>query len=337
MVLSYPGGIDLSRFGIQIPVAPDRVAQVLAALRSDPVIAAREAEWLLGPDGAQITKDDVLRVHAPEYVDRGFGSGVESLMLEVFELVNEDGSYHRYDPRAARRPLAELFADWRTWMAGTYQCGSEALRHGFCFYLGGGAHHGHYDFGHGFCVFNDLVTAIRRHRAEGSIERAWVIDVDAHKGDGTAALTADDPSVETLSIHMARSWPLDLPARLPDGRPSPWLTPSTIDIPIEPGEEPAYNDRLRDGLARLAEHARPDLVYVVGGADPYEHDELPSTGDLRLSLDALLERDRAVYRFLAERDLPQAWVMSGGYGRRAWEPFAQFIRWVLAERSSSNV
>ncbi|MFW5744151.1 MAG: histone deacetylase [Spirochaetota bacterium] len=330
MVLHYPDGIDLTEYGILIPVAPDRTAQVLAALRADPRLGPRESEWLLGPDGSEITREDLLRVHAPEYVGRGFGDGVEGLMLEVFELVDADGSYHRYDPDTARRSLAELFADWKRWMAGTYQCGSEALRHGFCFYLGGGAHHGHYDFGHGFCVFNDIVTAIRRHQAEGSVRTAWVIDVDAHKGDGTAALTADDETIVTLSIHMGRSWPLDLPDRRPDGSPTPWFIPSTVEIPIEPGGEGEYLRRLDEGLALLDAYPRPDLVYVVDGADPYEHDELPSTADLRLSLDALMLRDQRVAAFLDERELPQAWLMSGGYGVRAWEPFAQFLRWRLA-------
>jgi acetoin utilization deacetylase AcuC-like enzyme len=332
MVLHYPGNIDLTEFGIQIPVAPDRTAQVLNALRSDEHLAGREDEWLLGPDGSEIGRDDLQRAHDPAYVERGFGAGVDALMLEVFELVNPDGSYHRYDPATARRSLAELFADWKHWMTGSYQCGSEALRHGFCFYLGGGAHHGHYDFGHGFCVFNDIVVAIRRHQAEDAARTVWVIDVDAHKGDGTAALTADDESIVTLSVHMARSWPLDLPDHLPDGRPSPWFIPSTIEIPVEPGAENEYLRLLDEGLALLDAYPRPDLAYVVDGADPYEHDGLPSTADLRLNLETLLARDQRIYEFLHGRAIPQAWLMSGGYGPRAWEPFARFLRWVLRAR-----
>jgi acetoin utilization deacetylase AcuC-like enzyme len=339
MVLHYPNGIDLTDYGIQIPVAPDRTAQVLAALRRDPVLAGIVDEWLLGPDGSEIEQDDLLRVHAPDYVARGFGEGVEGLLLEVFELLNEDGSYHRYDPATARRPLVELFTKWRRWMAGSYQCGKEALEHGFCFYLGGGAHHGHYDFGHGFCIFNDIVTAVRKLQADAGVRTAWVIDVDAHKGDGTAALTAADPSILTLSIHMASAWPFDLPERLPDGRSGPWLVPSTVDLPIAVGEEAHYLPRLRDGLSWLESAATgvglPDVAYVVDGADPYRHDELPSTQDLELELDQLAERDRMVYGFLAERGIPQAWLMSGGYGERAWEPFAQFLTWALRERLSS--
>jgi len=329
MVLHYAPGIDLSAFGIEIPVAPDRTQQVLDALRADDRLADRLSGLVAGPDGSRIGREDLLRVHAPEYVARGFGPDVNGLMLEVFELLNPDGSYHRYNPERARRPLPELFDDWVRWMSGTYQCGKQALAGGFCFYLGGGAHHGHYDFGHGFCVFNDIVTAIRRLQAEGTIRTAWVIDVDAHKGDGTAALTADDATVTTLSVHMGRSWPLDLPERDAHGRRTPWFVPSTIDVPVLPGEEAEYLPRLREALAVLDTMPRPDLVYVVDGADPYEHDELPSTADLRLTLAELHDRDRTIYDFLRARELPQAWLMSGGYGARAWEPFAGFLRNVL--------
>lgn len=328
MVLYYPNGISLREFGILIPVAPQRSKLVLDAILSDPARAARKENWLLGEDGTRITREDLLRVHAPDYVARGFGAGVDEFMQEVFELVDEKGEYYRYDPEQASRPLSELFTDILYWAGGTYQAGRVALDRGFCYYLGGGAHHAHYDFGHGFCAINDIVTAIRRLQAEGRITSAWVIDTDAHKGDGTAALTADDPSITTISVHMADGWPMDLPATTASGERSPWRIPSTFDVPIARGEESAYLPRLEAALLEMhaaAGGTMPDLCVVVAGADPYEHDELPSTRELRLTLEQLLERDQLVHRFLSGLGIPQAWLLSGGYGERAWEPFANFI------------
>jgi len=161
--------------------------------------------------------------------------------------------------------------------------------------------------------------------------------VDAHKGDGTAALAAGDDSIATLSIHMAAGWPLDQPERDADGQPNPSFIPSTVDIPIAAGEEPAYNRRLREGLARLAETGRPDLALVVCGADPYELDELPSTAELKLSLEQLLERDQLVYSFLKSRGIPGAWVMAGGYGRNSWRAYTQFLEWALLEHMGGHV
>ena len=70
-------------------------------------------------------------------------------------------------------------------------------------------HHAQRAYGDGFCIVNDIVIAIRKLQAEGLVRTAWVIDIDAHKGDGTAAITLGDDSIITLSIHMAQGWPLD--------------------------------------------------------------------------------------------------------------------------------
>jgi acetoin utilization deacetylase AcuC-like enzyme len=71
---------------------------------------------------------------------------------------------------------------------------------------------------------------------------------------------------------------------------------------------------------------KPDLVLVVDGADPYEHDELPSSALLRLSLEQCLERDNFIYRYVIDRNIPSAWIQAGGYGERAWEPSAHFLK-----------
>jgi len=177
------------------------------------------------------------------------------------------------------------------------------------------------------------VIAARKLQAENLVRRIWIIDVDAHKGDGTAALTAGDSTIRTLSIHMAAGWPLDgTPAPEDNRGTNPVLIPSDIDIPIQPGEEAEYLPRLAKGLSQLAEFERAELAIVVCGADPYEKDELPSARYLNLSLAGMLQRDRLVYRFLKAHDLPGAYLMAGGYGEHAWRVYAQFLLWALKGR-----
>ena len=216
--------------------------------------------------------------------------------------------------------------------AGTVQASRLALQHGFCFFFAGGAHHAQHDFGNGFCLLNDIVIASRKLQFEKKVDRVWIIDVDAHKGDGTAALTAGDDSIRTLSVHMARGWPLDCPALLADGRPNPSFIPSDIDIPIESGEEPYYLERLGGGLRKLEEGGAADLAIVVSGADPYEKDALPSTIPLKLSLIQMFERDRLLYIWLKDRNIPAVFLMAGGYGDDVWQVYAQFLLWALHQR-----
>ena len=323
---------SLLEFGIEIPVMDSRASETFARLSSHPQLGSRRRAWHIDMLQARITREDLLRVHSADYVNRLFSDGLEAEITRTYELIDSGGNYHRFNPAGARLPLTALFERILRRAAGTIQCGRTALERGFCFYFGGGMHHAQKDGGAGFCLVNDLVIALRRLQSENRIRRAWVIDLDAHKGDGTAAITAGDESIFTLSIHMARGWPLDQPEHGADGRLNPSFVPSTIDIPVESGEEPLYNRRLREGLEHLSGFDRPDMALVVCGADPYELDELPSTTGLRLSLEQLLERDQTVYTFLQKLAIPGAWVMAGGYGRNSWRVYTQFLQWVLLKR-----
>jgi acetoin utilization deacetylase AcuC-like enzyme len=323
---------SLLEFGIEIPVMDSRASETFARLSSHPRLGPRIAAWHIDTIQERVAREDLLRVHSADYVDRLFSGGLEAEIIRTYELVDADGNYHRYNPAGARLSLTALFGRILARVGGTIQCGRVAQEGGFCFYFGGGMHHAQKDYGAGFCLVNDLVIALRRLQSENRIRSAWVIDVDAHKGDGTAAVTAGDDSIATLSIHMAAGWPLDQPELNADGSPNPSFIPSAVDIPIEAGEEPVYNRRLKEGLERLAGVGRPDLALVVCGADPYELDELPSTAGLRLSLGQLLERDQMVYSFLKTRGIPGAWVMAGGYGRNSWRVYTQFLEWALLDR-----
>lgn len=323
---------SLVDFGIEIPVKDSRASEAFRRLTSDLRLGPRVGAWHIDRVEERLARDDLLRAHSENYVNRLFSGHLESEIIHTYELVDTHGHYHRYHPASAKLPLTALFDRILVRAAGTLQCCRIAVRSGFCFYFGGGMHHAQREHGAGFCLVNDLVIALRRLQFENRIISAWVIDVDAHKGDGTAALTAGDDTIATLSIHMAAGWPLDQPERDAAGRLNPSFVPSTIDIPIASGEEPFYLERLSDGLERLAQVSQPDLALVVCGADPYELDELPSTVGLKLGLSQLLERDQRVYAFLKQRAIPGAWVMAGGYGQNSWRVYAQFLQWALADR-----
>jgi acetoin utilization deacetylase AcuC-like enzyme len=217
-------------------------------------------------------------------------------------------------------------------VASTIACCRLALEKKFCFALAGGMHHGQKDFGKGFCMLNDIVIAIRKLQAENQVETVWVIDVDAHKGDGTAALTRGDSTITTLSIHMGDGWPLDEEKYDHAGNLNPSFIDSDIDIPMARGEDHLYVPRMQEGIDQLEKFPKPDLAVVVSGADPFEKDELPSTGNLQLSLEQMMRRDQLVYNFLKQRGIPAAFLMAGGYGDSSWQVYAQFLEWALVDR-----
>jgi len=354
MILYNPlTALNMSDYGISIPIEYNSHKMVFDALKTGILKDIPEALWLRGPEFfAEITKEDLLRVHSGDYVERLFSpAGVEKEVIKAYELVKPDGSYDRWNPEKLTRPLKDFFTQSLITAGGTYTCCLTALelqnagKAGFAFFLGGGNHHAQKNSGNGFCIINDMVIALRRLQSENRVRAAWIVDTDAHKGDGTAALTWGDSSIRTLSIHMEKGWPLDAPEYDPKAVYDPSLstdfnpsfTPSDIDIGIPEGREADYVPRMAEGLSRLEKLLpKPDIAIVVGGVDPYEKDELASTKLLQLTKEELLERDMLVFNFLRERHIPAAWITAGGYGEWSWEIYVNFLEKVLGEGGEKN-
>ena len=204
-----------------------------------------------------------------------------------------------------------------------------ALAEGVALQLAGGTHHAYADKGSGYCVFNDVAVAGRlmqaeTHRMHRRALPLWVIDLDVHQGNGTAAIFRDDPTVFTLSLHGARNFPFrkeasDLDVDLPDGcSDAAYLA--------------ALDTALGQAWARqLAAAAAPGLAFYLAGADPHEGDRL---GRLKLSDAGLAERDQRVFDFLRQRRVPVAVSMAGGYGRDIHTTVAVQLRTVqLAQQA----
>ncbi|MFO7849884.1 MAG: histone deacetylase [Spirochaetia bacterium] len=325
-LIHYPGLPSLADFGIEIPVLDTRATRTLEELRALPGTEDLIDSLLITDRRESLSEEDLLRAHEAEYIDRFLHSDRRGALYDAYELIDENGNFQRYNPSSAAYPLEQLCDVILTKTSGSLHCMRTALQEEFCFYFGGGHHHAHYDFGHGFCPINDAVIGIRRLQAEGAVKTAWIIDGDAHKGDGTAAITREDPSIRTLSIHMAKGWPLSRFPLTKEGKLHPSFIPSDIDIPISAGREGEYAERLREGLLQLDEYPAPDIAVVLFGADPYSRDQLESAKLLRLTLPQLKRRDDTIFSFLSERNIPAAYLMAGGYGPHAWEVNYRFLK-----------
>jgi acetoin utilization deacetylase AcuC-like enzyme len=203
------------------------------------------------------------------------------------------------------RELRRLGLPWskslvrRSFLAtgGTIKAARAALASGIASNLAGGTHHAFPERGEGFCVLNDVAVAIRILRRDGVIERAAVVDCDVHQGNGTATIFENDQSVFTFSMHGAKNYPV-------------FKARSTLDIELPDGTgDDEYLRSLAEHLPRVFAH-RPDILFYLGGADPYAGDKL---GRLSLSIAGLRARDEFVLGECLARGVPVATVMSGGY------------------------
>jgi acetoin utilization deacetylase AcuC-like enzyme len=64
-------------------------------------------------------------------------------------------------------------------------------------------HHASPDSHWGFCFFNNMAIAVERLRRQGLIERALILDIDLHFGDGTDRFFAQIPAVEVINIESS--------------------------------------------------------------------------------------------------------------------------------------
>jgi len=237
------------------------------------------------------------RIRVPEPADRA-----------VLELVHtpaylDDFLGLRSTPRVLLSELpisAEIRDAYVLAAGGTLLAAQCALADGAAMHLGGGFHHAMPDHAEGFCYIHDVAVAIRALQRAGSIQRAAVIDTDVHQGNGTARIFQGDANVFTFSIHQENNYPIK--------EQSDW------DVGLDDGTgDEEYLAILATVVPQILDRVRPDLVFMVAGADPYREDRL---GGLSLSLDGLRQRDHMVVAACAERDIPAVGVLAGGYALR---------------------
>jgi acetoin utilization deacetylase AcuC-like enzyme len=92
-----------------------------------------------------------------------------------------------------------------------------------------------------------------------------------------------------------------------------WKPRSTLDIGLPDGVGDAtFLGELDRALPQVAAH-RPQCVFYLAGADPYEDDQL---GGLKLTKEGLRRRDRRVIESVRNAGIPLVIVLAGGYARR---------------------
>jgi acetoin utilization deacetylase AcuC-like enzyme len=195
----------------------------------------------------------------------------------------------------------EVVEGFRLMTGGTIQAAYLALETGSPgFHIGGGFHHAFASHGEGFCLFNDAAVAIRVLLADAVIERAAVIDLDVHHGNGTAFIFEGDPRVFTFSMHQEYNYPVHKPR-------------GSLDIGLPDGtNDDLYLERLRSTLPEVMASV-PQIVFYLAGADPFEDDQL---GGLALSKSGLRHRDRVVLDACNASGIPVVILLAGGYARR---------------------
>lgn len=271
------------------PEHPERPGR-LSSIR-DHLVSLRLMDLLIECEPPAATREQLLRVHDAGYLDalieRQPESGVAELDPDTW--ISPDSL-----AAAARAAGAAVHA------ADLVLTGE--LERAFCAVRPPG-HHASRSRAAGFSIYNNLAVGVAHALAHHGLERVAVFDFDAHYGDGTEAIFAEEPRVMVASIFQQGLYP-DVPASDMPGR--------FAHAPLPPASGgDALKDAARRSLLPALDHFRPQMVFVSAGFDGHLEDELAGLALLEPDYDWITRELVELADFHAGGRLVS--VLEGGY------------------------
>jgi acetoin utilization deacetylase AcuC-like enzyme len=156
-------------------------------------------------------------------------------------------------------------------------------------------HHAMRDRAMGFCYFSHIAVAAL-DALENGAERVAIWDFDAHHGNGTEDIVANNPRIAFASIHQFPGYP-------GSGTRSFANIHNYPVAPLTPRAE--HVTEVKRALDQLVQF-KPDLLLVSAGFDAYAGDPITE-----LTLDP--EDFVAFAQWLRETRIPAGAILEGGY------------------------
>ena len=198
--------------------------------------------------------------------------------------------------------------------------------------IAGGLHHAMRDHASGFCIFNDVVLAIRSLLDAGA-QRVAYVDIDVHHGDGVQAAFYDDPRVLTVSLHQdpRTLFPgTGLPSELGGGA----AEGTAVNVALPPGTRDAgWLRAFRAVVPSVVRAFAPDVLVTQCGCDTHHEDPLANLG---LTVDGQRAAIAELHE-LAHRHASGKWVAFGGGGYGVIRCVPRTWTHLLAEASGTPV
>ena len=163
----------------------------------------------------------------------------------------------------------------------------------------GGSHHAGYNYGAGYCVFNDVAVAANYIKFKKKIKKILILDLDVHQGNGNSEIFKNDKDIFTFSMHCKSNFPAK-------------KSKSDLDVELDDNlQDNAYHQILKENLVHLNKYSF-EFVFYIAGVDVHYQDKL---GKLKLTDEGIFERDRMVIENFFSKKIPLCGVLGGGYNK----------------------
>jgi len=232
------------------PECPERVLAIDAHLRSVGLF-----QQLACFDAKPASREDVLRAHEQNYVDR------------VFTLAPRAGQTQQLDADTAMNEStlpAALTAAGAAIAAVDHVLDGSFIR-AFCNVRPPG-HHAESNRAMGFCIFNSIAIAARYACSVRGLRRVAVVDWDVHHGNGTEEILAGDAHVFMVHSFQSPLYPYSGIEALGD---------NTCNVPLAPYSDGAtLRQRWINEAIPALEAFDPELILISAGFDAHRDDPL---------------------------------------------------------------
>ncbi|CAC5392966.1 HDAC11 [Mytilus coruscus] len=285
----YTNQYNINAFGMQNlhPFDAGKWGRVFQMLKESGMLS--EAD-IVTPKEA--SSQDLLFVHTQKYLDNLTWSSVVARITEVLPVALVPNFILQ---RILLKPL-------RYQTGGTILAAKLAVERGWAINIGGGFHHAHGEDGGGFCVYADITLAIRFLMASNpKIQKAMIIDLDAHQGNGHERDFLDDESVYILDVYNGAIYPRDLKAKAAIKKRANCLHHT---------KDEEYLEKVKRTIEEALNEFKPDIIVYNAGTDILLGDPL---GRLDVTAEGIIKRDEIVFTKVRAKNIPIVMVTSGGY------------------------
>jgi acetoin utilization deacetylase AcuC-like enzyme len=268
------------------PERPERIA------RTVPLLKSRHAEWeWRAPDAA--TDEMLLQAHTRAHLDR-----VKSATQDFDADTGAHPGIYEHAARAAGAAVD---------VARAALAGERAFS-----LMRPPGHHAMRERPMGFCYFSNITVAALDALANGA-ERVAIWDFDAHHGNGTEDIVANNPRIAFASIHQFPGYP-------GTGTRS---FGNIHNFPVAPfTPRPDHIAEVRRALDVLMTF-KPELLLVSAGFDAYAGDPITEM--------TLEPEDFATFgAWLRDTNIPAGAILEGGYSDELPELIDAFLNgWIV--------
>ena len=231
------------------PECPERLHAI-----NDQLIASGILDHLLHYSAEAATKQQLLSVHAPDYVEWVFNNAPDSGLLQL----DSDTAMNKHTLGAALHAAGAVVQAVDLVM-------SSQVENAFCCVRPPGHHAGRAG-AEGFCIFNNVAVGAAYALSQYHLQRVAIVDFDVHHGDGTEDIFHDEPRVMLCSSFRHPFYPYK-------GADSG--NDHIINVPLAARTTGAeFREAITEHWLPALERFQPEFLFISAGFDAHYEDDM---------------------------------------------------------------